>query len=81
VVADNFRPNIVFDTGTEYDEDTYFEARIGSIMLRLVGHTARCAIVPINYNTNDYNLDNEPNDTLKTFRYNKPLGIMFGIFF
>jgi uncharacterized protein YcbX len=50
------------------------------MMLRLVGHCARCKAVAQNYETNEKNPELEPNPTLSKYR-NDSLGALFGAYF
>lgn len=77
--AEAFRPNLVIDTSTPYEEDEMYEARICNIMLRLVGFCSRCIVVARNYDTCDANPDLEPNPTLETYRKHE-LGNLFGTY-
>ena len=55
--------------------------RLGPIMLRYVGPTARCNCVRENYKTNTYFEGNEPYATLSTFRAHTGIGVLFGSYF
>jgi MOSC domain-containing protein len=75
VHMDQFRPNIVFSGGTEYDEDNWNRIKIGELEFFVVKPCARCVITTIDTATASKN--KEPLATLSTYRKfdNK---IMFG---
>jgi uncharacterized protein YcbX len=74
-----FRPNITIDSGIPYSEDTMQEARIGNVLMRLVGYCSRCKVVTCNYETFDRNPNLEPTETLAQFRKNE-WGTLFGTY-
>jgi uncharacterized protein YcbX len=78
--TESFRPNIIIDTGKEFEEDSFDQMRIGNVMMRLVGYCSRCKAIAINLDTWDENPDNEPNETLSSFRKHKDLGNLFGTY-
>ena len=47
------------------------EARIGNVMMRLVGYCSRCKVVTCNYDTFDRNPNLEPTETLAEYRKNE----------
>lgn len=50
VDAEQFRSNIVIDSGVAFSEDLYSEMRIGCFLLRNAGPTARCNAIRTNWN-------------------------------
>lgn len=70
-----FRPNIVFEGGTPFDEDQWRKLRIGTVELRLAKPCARCVITTIDPDTG--NGGQEPLKTLAAFR-SQNNKVMFG---
>jgi uncharacterized protein YcbX len=50
VNAEQFRSNIVIDSGKAFSEDLYAEMRIGCCLMRNAGPTARCNAIRTNWN-------------------------------
>ena len=48
VSTEQFRANIVLDTAESFDEDNYFEMRVGPMLLRNSGPCIRCTTVALN---------------------------------
>jgi uncharacterized protein len=73
-----FRPNLVLEGLTAYDEDHLHELHSGDVVLRAVKPCTRCAITTTDQATGT--LDGaEPLRTLKTYRYDAALGgVCFG---
>ena len=81
VSTEQFRPNIVLDTDKEFDEDNYFEMRVGACLMRNCGPTIRCNTIRLNLDKN-CRVDNcEPYNTLGTYRTVAGLGILFGMYY
>lgn len=80
IETQTFRANFIIDTGKEFEEDSMSEARIGNVLLRLVGYCSRCNAVPVNYSTCKLNPEKEPNTTLSSFRKHPTLGVLFGTY-
>lgn len=74
-----FRPNFIINSGVAFSEDTMQEARIGNVMMRLVGYCSRCKAVTCNFETNDRNPELEPTETLAEFRKHE-FGTLFGTY-
>jgi uncharacterized protein YcbX len=73
-----FRPNIVVDGLTPFEEDTIEELSIGAIALRPVKPCTRCAITTTSQDLGQREGE-EPLRTLRTFRFNRELkGVAFG---
>lgn len=49
--TETFRPNIVFDTDMPYEEDEFFEMRVGSALFRNCGPCKRCDTIRTNLDT------------------------------
>jgi uncharacterized protein YcbX len=67
-------------TPNPYEEDAFVECRIGSLMIRFIGHCIRCKAICNSQEKGDRNANCEPNPTLLTYRHNKKKGIMFGTY-
>jgi len=61
-----FRPNLVVEGGSAFDEDTFSAARIGSATLRLTKRCPRCQV--INVDQHSGHVGREPLRTLATYR-------------
>ena len=73
----NFRPNIVVNTRVAHEEDTWDEIQIGGVVFKNVRLCSRCILTTINPDTAVFSKDQEPLQTLLTYR--KIQGkIMFG---
>ena len=66
VTMNRFRPNLVFNGGTPYFEDTLQTFRISNIPFTVVKPCGRCAIITIDQETADKGL--EPMKTLAAYR-------------
>jgi len=77
---DRFRPNIVIETGTPWEEDLWQRIRIGTVELEITKPCARCEVITTDQQTG-LRVDATPLDALKEFRMlrqEKP-GIAFGL--
>ena len=71
-----FRPNIVIDGVTPFEEDGWRHIRIDGITFTVAKPCARCAITTTDQNTAERG--KEPLRTLATFRHVAGKGVMFG---
>jgi uncharacterized protein YcbX len=75
---ERFRPNLVIDGVTAYDEDRMHELRAGPVTLRIVKPCARCSITTTDQQRGAVD-GVEPLQTLKEYRFSKELrGVLFG---
>lgn len=75
---DRFRANIVVDGELPWDEDSWHDIMIGSVVLELLKPCARCKITTTDQETGE--VGREPLATLRRFRFNPDKkGLMFGI--
>ena len=79
--AENFRANIVLDTGVAWSEDDFCELRVGSALVRSVGPTARCPVIRVNWDKPGLQAEYEPYSTLSTFRTLPGFGVIFGMYY
>ena len=70
-----FRPNIVFDGGSAYDEDSFSMFSINDVLFKGVKPCARCQVIGIDQNTSTVNL--EPLSVLSSYR-NVENKVLFG---
>lgn len=69
VKMDNFRPNIVIDGKSPFEEDTWSQVRIGeNLVFRCQESCKRCMVTTIDTDTAQRSLQNEPLKTLKTYK-------------
>ena len=61
-----FRPNMVFDGGSAYDEDSFSMFRINDVLFKGVKPCARCQVIGIDQYTSTVNL--EPLSVLSSYR-------------
>jgi len=73
-----FRPNIVVDVETAFEEDTWKHIRIGEVEFEVTKPCSRCIFTTINPETAEKNIQQEPLKTLKTFRQVEAGDVMFG---
>ena len=73
----NFRPNLVAETVTAFDEDQWGRIRVGEAEFDVAWACTRCVLTTIDPETAKKDPDEEPIRTLKTFRRG-PEGVMFG---
>lgn len=66
VLTNRFRPNLVFDGGPAFCEDTFASFNIGQVAFSAVKPCARCVLTTINQESGEKG--NEPLKTLSTFR-------------
>lgn len=78
LVMDRFRPNVVIEGGTPWDEDTWRIVRIGAVRFRVVKPCSRCVLTTRDPVTGERTVDNEPLRTLGSFHRGRDGGIMFG---
>ena len=71
-----FRPNIVIDAVTPFEEDGWKRIRIDGIAFEVAKPCARCAITTVDQRTAEQS--KEPLRTLATFRHRAGRGVMFG---
>ena len=81
VDAEQFRSNIIIETGQAYSEDLFSELRIGSCLFRSAGPCIRCNDIRTNYETKNRLGENEPNATLAKYRNLHEKGVIFGMYF
>ena len=75
---ERFRPNIVLDGVSAYDEDRIHELRGDGVALRMVKPCARCVITTTDQQTGERDGE-EPLATLKSYRFDAALrGVLFG---
>ena len=70
-----FRPNMVFDGGSAYDEDSFSMFSINDVLFKGVKPCARCQVIGIDQNTSMVNL--EPLSVLSSYR-NVNNKVLFG---
>ena len=73
----NFRPNLVAETDTPFEEDRWGRIRVGQAEFDVAWACTRCVLTTIDPETATKDPDEEPIRTLKTFRWG-PRGVMFG---
>ena len=73
----NFRPNLVAETVTAFEEDRWARIRAGEAEFDVAWACTRCVLTTIDPETAEKDPDEEPIRTLKTFRRG-PEGVMFG---
>jgi len=61
-----FRPNLVFNNGNPFDEDSWKKFQIGSVQFQVVNKCPRCVVTTINPDT--YQAGKEPLKTLSGYR-------------
>ncbi|WP_143959628.1 MOSC domain-containing protein [Litoribacter populi] len=75
VKMDRFRPNLVFEGGEPFEEDSWQVVQIGECMFQVTKPCARCVMVTIDQQTSEKG--KEPLKTLATFR-KEDQKILFG---
>ena len=73
-----FRPNVVIDGASAWDEDTWRLIRIGSVTFRVVKPCERCILTTRDPETGERAPDNEPIRTLGAFHRAATGAILFG---
>ncbi|KAK6183641.1 hypothetical protein SNE40_011077 [Patella caerulea] len=69
VTITNFRPNIIINNDTPFDEDDWQVLKIGeTVEMRILDPCTRCKMTTVNSSTGELNQSGEPLKTLKTFR-------------
>ncbi len=76
IPMNRFRPNIVVEGCSAYDEDRWRKIKIGEITFEIVKPCIRCVITTIDQST--LNSSKEPLSTLATYRMSPLGGVMFG---
>jgi uncharacterized protein YcbX len=71
VTMDRFRPNIVIESDTPWQEDTIGRVRAGELELSLVKPCGRCVVTTIDQ-AQGKKAGGEPLKTLATFRFSRP---------
>jgi uncharacterized protein YcbX len=71
----NFRPNIVVEGCSPYEEDVWHEISINSLRMKLVKPCARCKIPTVNPDTGTMDPNNQPSRSMKTFRSGAAIGL------
>lgn len=66
VPMNRFRPNLVIDGTSAFEEDTWRSLQIGSVSFRVVKPCARCTVPTVNQDTGE--AGKEPIRTLSTYR-------------
>lgn len=64
----NFRPNIVVDTSIAHEEDTWDEIQIGQVVFKNVKLCSRCILTTVDPDTAIFSIEQEPLQTLLTYR-------------
>ncbi len=75
ITIDRFRPNLVFDGGTAFDEDQFVDFSINNVLLKGTKPCGRCEVVTINQTTAISG--KEPLKTLASYR-SKNNKVLFG---
>ncbi len=78
IPMDHFRPNIVVETKTSFEEDTWKVIQLGDIKFAVVKPCSRCIITTIDQKKGTKNALKEPLRTLGSFRQFGEQGVMFG---
>lgn len=71
-----FRPNLVVDAESAWEEDHWKKIKIGDVMIRMIKPCARCVVTTINPKTGEMGI--EPLHTLSLFRKENNK-VLFGI--
>ena len=75
----NFRPNIVVEAKTAFEEDGWQELQIGEVRFKNVKPCKRCVLTTVDPDTGIKSNDAEPLKTLAAYRQPEPGNILFGI--
>ena len=78
IPMDHFRPNIVVETETAFEEDNWKVIQLGNIKFAVVKPSSRCIITTIDQKKGTKHLLKEPLRTLGSFRQFGDQGVMFG---
>ncbi len=78
IPMNHFRPNIVVETETAFEEDNWKVIRLGNIKFAVVKPCSRCIITTIDQKNGTKNTLKEPLRTLGSFRQFGDQGVMFG---
>ncbi len=78
ISMERFRPNIVVETATAFEEDNWKVIQLGDIKFAVVKPCSRCIITTIDQTKGTKNVLKEPLRTLGSFRQFGDQGVMFG---
>ena len=78
IPMNHFRPNIVVETATAFEEDNWKVIQLGDIKFAVVKPCSRCIITTIDQKKGTKNPLKEPLRTLGSFRQFGDQGVMFG---
>ncbi len=73
-----FRPNVVIEGATPWDEDRWLEMTLGSAPVRVVKPCSRCIMTTVDPDAGSRSPDGEPLKTLAGFRRGED-GVLFGV--
>ncbi|MEL6949093.1 MAG: MOSC N-terminal beta barrel domain-containing protein [Pseudomonadota bacterium] len=80
VTARNFRPNLVIDTETPFEEDSWHTIDVGGVPFRAISPCSRCIFTTVDPTTGQKREDREPLATLSGYRRDADTGkILFGV--
>ena len=80
VTARNFRPNLVIETQTPFEEDGWHTIEVGGVPFRAVSPCSRCIFTTVDPATGEKREDREPLATLSGYRRDAETGkILFGV--
>ena len=81
VTMTRFRPNISITGCVPYDEDNWAEMKIGdTVFMRLLDSCARCVLTTVDPSTGEKDLERQPLETLKSYRFSESFGApCFGV--
>ncbi|MEM1437430.1 MAG: MOSC N-terminal beta barrel domain-containing protein [Pseudomonadota bacterium] len=80
VTARNFRPNLVIDTETPFEEDGWHTIDVGGVPFRAISPCSRCIFTTVDPATGQKREDREPLATLSGYRRDAETGkILFGV--
>lgn len=78
IPMNHFRPNIVVETATAFEEDNWKVIKLGDLQFAVVKPCSRCIITTIDQQKGTKNQLKEPLRTLGSFRQFGDRGVMFG---
>lgn len=80
VTARNFRPNLVIETKTPFEEDGWHTIDVGGVPFRAISPCSRCIFTTVDPATGQKRKDREPLATLSGYRRDADSGkILFGV--
>ncbi|MEO1594352.1 MAG: MOSC N-terminal beta barrel domain-containing protein [Pseudomonadota bacterium] len=80
VTARNFRPNLVIETQTAFEEDDWHTIDVGGVPFRVISPCSRCVFTTVDPATGAKRADREPLATLSGYRRDADTGkILFGV--